>query len=78
MLDGLAIDRSTIAAVMGRNMDPVRASQHPMDMGGKREGRNIVMTSVSCAKHHEHGIDLAASFDEGALAFKHPTREVLP
>jgi hypothetical protein len=33
---------------------------------------NITMISMSWAKHHEHGIDPAANFNEGALAFKHP------
>jgi hypothetical protein len=33
VLGGLAIDRLITAAVVGRSMDLVRTSQHPMDMG---------------------------------------------
>ena len=40
--------------------------------------RNIDVISNRYAKHHEHGIDLAANFDEVALAFKHPNPKGAP
>ena len=40
--------------------------------------RNIAVISMHYAKHHEHGIDLAADFDDGAGAFKHPTPKGAP
>ena len=40
--------------------------------------RNIATISNCYEKHHEHGIDLAANFDEVALAFKHSNPKGAP